>query len=63
MNNWGVFEIHDHHGQVAEIHVAPCTDEGRVAPGHILDLTCPCPLSIEHVGPGCPGIVIHETEQ
>ena len=33
---WGVFKTDN------GVHVAPCTDQGYVLPGHRLEARCPC---------------------
>lgn len=57
---WGVFDVHDETGNLAEIHVAPCTEDGFVAKGHTLDISCPCISKIEDLGEGKPSIIVHE---
>lgn len=63
MAGWGVFELKGDDGSVQELHVIPCDEDGNIAPGHVLDFSCPCISSVEHVGPGCPPLVIHEVAQ
>lgn len=57
---WGCFEVRDAAGRVTEMHVAPCSEDGALEPGHTLDITCPCISGVEHVQDGRPDIVIHE---
>lgn len=38
---WGVFEIDD------QVHVAPCDEDGKIEPPHILDDLCVCQPDVE----------------
>ena len=45
---WGIFEVErPEQGGVKEIHIAPCTTDDYLLPGHKLSTFCECHPEIE----------------
>jgi hypothetical protein len=57
--SWGTFEKYDTNGRIEEIHIVPCTKEGKPYAGHTVSCFCECCPELEEVAPGKPPLYHH----